>query len=686
MFDHTKTTQSTQSVLKAVLTSEDSPWTCPIIATVLNMMATYGMRDQEMDLTDWSNSPILVDFKTGAPLTDVQHRECVTARQKACGIYKFMNRIRTHQWRKYLTQSWLATGGCGQILARFNNWGKTGDGQSMTEQDTYQIGIEEPMVKHGSGTPLGERYFCPGLQLMELVSTNAGAQGLVVEIANCCLGRMALPAHFWDEHKAAPLSGTYERGRTLKSMLHTIHWMSSLLIARLNQMYTEQPKHWLFTCNRSPIGNRSAKGIAQTLWREAQKEPFDRERKRWIAMSKGKQMSSDDGVKLYGMMTKQSAEADKRHSLVVELLKNVLVSGGGGGGGGTVSGDCTAQSLQPEAMQRQQLEQLLQRSAISAGQDASASAGPTAMQLNNPAYYDTRSNGKSTWVEKRQAKERTYEGHVPNFNRDVLTLHELNSWSRALALYTCDTSERKSMEWMEANAKFWRFKVNPHFNHRFMRWTKAFHLISVLARENKTTASAAAKALDDGDDWVAGSGEYPASFPGQFEYLLCNKKGNEGLHYALQKEYTQIKSKEMKIAREKASKPQPTFPRVRDVVAPVLPLSAPQLPPAQMTLLGSMGPPPAPARRTFVPVSKREGYHRVWAKDVGTMGIPAVAKELSSYKTITGVDITVPEGTDLASFLGENAGEKRKRAQLVLTREFVSKRNGELPWTKKKKT
>jgi hypothetical protein len=211
-------------------------------------------------------------------------------------------------------------------------------------------------------------------------------------------------------------------------------------------------------------------------------------------MSRGKQMPSDDGVKLYGMMTKESADADKRHSLVVELLKNVLVSGGGGGGGGTVPGDCTAQSMQPE---RQQLEQLLQRSAISARHDASASAGPTAMQLNNRAYYDTRSNGKPTWVEKRPAKERTYDCHVPNFNRGALTLQELNSWSRALALYTCDTSERKSMEWMEANAKFWRFKVNPHFNHRFIRWMKAVHLVSVLARDNKTTASAAAKALDD---------------------------------------------------------------------------------------------------------------------------------------------------------------------------------------------
>jgi hypothetical protein len=37
------------------------------------------------------------------------------------------------------------------------------------------------------------------------------------------------------------------------------------MIARLKQVYTEQPKHLLFTCNRSPVGNMSTKVIAQKL-------------------------------------------------------------------------------------------------------------------------------------------------------------------------------------------------------------------------------------------------------------------------------------------------------------------------------------------------------------------------------------------------------------------------------------
>jgi hypothetical protein len=681
MFDHTKTTQNTEHQLKAVLSSEGSPWTCPNVALILLMCTTYGMRNNVMDLENWDKCPVLIDFKTGLPLTDVQHRECVTKRQKSAGIYKFMGKVRTHQWRKYMTQSWLAAGGCGQVLARANNWGKTGDGASMTEQDTYQIGIEEPWTKHGAGTPLGEPYYCPGMQHMALVEADSNAQELVVAIANCCVGRN-LEATFWANHTDPPESGTYEKGRSLKSTLHMILWGSSVVVARLNQMHDEEPKHWFFRSARSPAGFKSTLELPQILWREAQNEPHKIYMQTWINMGKGKSMSTDDGTKLYSMLSKQEQKQTEQHKLVVDLLKNVLQQQQPGGGRGGVEGGLqpTGQATGQASGQQRMLHQLQSLAPVGGG----ISAGSTMEQLNDPSQYDTRKNGKATWEESRAGTKRTYQGYVPLFNLEVLTLREIDTWTRALALYTCDTTERKSFSWLESNSKWWRFKVSPQFSNRFMRWVKAVHLIEVLAREEKKTPTQIASLLDSGDPGITGAdrGDYPPSLPGQADLLLTNVKPKVGKYYTLQKEYTQAKTKEAKAAKAAACK-RPTSITASPSPITLLTLG-PQLPPSQMSLLGQLSPSTPPQAKPWVPPSKREGYHRVWAKEVGTMDMPAVDKELSSYKSVAGVEIAVPEGAILASFLGENVGEKRKRAQLVLTREFVSKRNVELPWKKKK--
>ena len=86
LFSKTKTTSSTKPLRKAVLPSEQTPWSSPDIALTLLAIATHGMRDHEMDRETWSNSPILRDFKTNMRLTDVQHNTLVKKRMRTCGI------------------------------------------------------------------------------------------------------------------------------------------------------------------------------------------------------------------------------------------------------------------------------------------------------------------------------------------------------------------------------------------------------------------------------------------------------------------------------------------------------------------------------------------------------------------------------------------------------------------------
>ena len=100
LFDKSKTTSSTKPLRKAVLASEQTPWSSPDIALVLLAIATYGMRKMEMDFENWEASPILRDFKTNRPLTDVQHSTSVKSRMRACGISAFLDNLATHVWRK----------------------------------------------------------------------------------------------------------------------------------------------------------------------------------------------------------------------------------------------------------------------------------------------------------------------------------------------------------------------------------------------------------------------------------------------------------------------------------------------------------------------------------------------------------------------------------------------------------
>ena len=256
---------------------------------------------------------------------------------------------------RLLTQNWLAKGGAGDVLARNNCWGGAGDITELNEQEAYSIDIEPAWSKVSAGTPMGEPYCCPGLdaEVVSLVERDSNAQELVTACANYSLGLLggrAQSYHMWQGCRQPPQSGDYEKGKTLKSLMHTYYWLSTVLIARLPQMFDERPSHWLFVSELSPIGNTSALGLQQRLWRETAAAPFKIAFDAWTKMSTG-QMSSTDGAKLYSMIAAEKAKTSLTINLLKELLTNQqqqqLAPSQSGGGAAPSPASATARGQPP---------------------------------------------------------------------------------------------------------------------------------------------------------------------------------------------------------------------------------------------------------------------------------------------------------------------------------------------------
>jgi hypothetical protein len=324
--------------------------------------------------------------------------------------------------------------------------------------------------------------------------------------------------------------------------------------------------------------------------------------------------------------------------------------------------------------------------------DSSASDAPTLADISNPNWsgYNTKMQGVSTWTETRDVdgikRARTYQGRLPLFDDEVLTVKRLGTFGQANILWNLDYPHRKSIEWLQENAKWWHHQVNPTFKRRLNNWQQVVHLIQALAVVKGKRENEIAEQLDFGTDDLLVPADYPLSFQSRVKFLLNMKTGK---YYKMQKEFTQRRRLEIakKMTGERHQDPPPPPPQ-RQSATPVI--ASPEAPP-QMTMFNLVSPPPQRNPPVEVPVSRRDGYRRVFWKPLGEMDDGKIDQELKTYAKHTKL-ADLPEGHELDSLVSKYSlgvekvvGDKRKRAQLAKMREMVGQNNKDLP-AKRKKT